>query len=415
MILLLLTAGLRGGFLIADLMHFHHLQEDRDAYQEIAHQLATGEGFSHSVEEKPTAFRPPLYPILLAGIELSGTGLYGIAFFHLVLSTLTVYLAYLTAKNYLPEKYALCVLALLAVDPLLVQNTTLVMTETLFAFLFTLLIYLITSQMKKEDQAGSIRLESKFLIGIVFGLAALCRPTVWAFGILWLMGDLLQKIIFKKPIQFLSLPLLLGIVLIVSPWIVRNQLLFDKPIFTTTHGGYTLLLGNNPVFYEEVVNREWGTIWQYDSLTEWQLSLEKEMATEDPPVVTEVERDSWMYRKAFHEIRNQPADFLKACFLRLRRFWKFSPSGDSASGFPELILYGIGLFYIVIFVGMILGFFKIPKQNLSLWIPLILALAAFTGVHLFYWTNMRMRTPLLPIICVFCIRGIMPARTNSDE
>ena len=36
---------------------------------------------------------------------------------------------------------------------------------------------------------------------------------------------------------------------VVSPWVIRNQRVFGKPIVTTTHGGYTLWLGNNVAFY----------------------------------------------------------------------------------------------------------------------------------------------------------------------
>ncbi|MFX9077435.1 hypothetical protein ABTN32_20465, partial [Acinetobacter baumannii] len=53
----------------------------------------------------------------------------------------------------------------------------------------------------------------------------------------------------------------IGTILTVSPWLVRNWLVFGVPILTTTHGGYTLLLGNNSVFTQDVVQQPWGTVW----------------------------------------------------------------------------------------------------------------------------------------------------------
>ena len=45
--------------------------------------------------------------------------------------------------------------------------------------------------------------------------------------------------------------LALTIVLVLSPWMIRNLLVFGEPVWTTTHGGYTLALANNPVYYRE--------------------------------------------------------------------------------------------------------------------------------------------------------------------
>ena len=36
--------------------------------------------------------------------------------------------------------------------------------------------------------------------------------------------------------------LVLGLSLVVVPWGIRNLIVFGRPIITTTHGGYTLLL-----------------------------------------------------------------------------------------------------------------------------------------------------------------------------
>ena len=45
---------------------------------------------------------------------------------------------------------------------------------------------------------------------------------------------------------------------VVSPWVIRNRLVFGRWIATTTHGGYTLLLGNNPDFYRHLRQRSVG-------------------------------------------------------------------------------------------------------------------------------------------------------------
>ena len=57
---------------------------------------------------------------------------------------------------------------------------------------------------------------------------------------------------------------------LLSPWAIRNQLQFGRPIVTTTHGGYTLLLANNPEFYQWLRAGPWGSVWRADQFdAEW--------------------------------------------------------------------------------------------------------------------------------------------------
>ena len=45
-----------------------------------------------------------------------------------------------------------------------------------------------------------------------------------------------------------------GFLLAISPWVTRNFVEFQTFIPATTHGGYTLALGNNPDYYRDVIN-----------------------------------------------------------------------------------------------------------------------------------------------------------------
>src|SRR4051812_42807695 len=79
-----------------------NLKEDRDAYREIAENLATYRiyGLGKNGEQpRPTAYRPPLYPVLLA--KLAGEGLevtpMRVALLHWLLGMGTVWLTWLVA------------------------------------------------------------------------------------------------------------------------------------------------------------------------------------------------------------------------------------------------------------------------------------------------------------------------------
>ena len=253
------------------------------------------------------------------------------------------------------------------VDPLLVQYSTLPMTETLSAFLTILLVVLIlagrddrtnpaaSSGAEQPARASmgwnNTRLERfrSALVGFVFGLATLCRPTVWAFAplaaVLWLIR-LRQRSSLRPSIVLKSLPwpMLLGVLVVVVPWVVRNVSVLGRPILTTTHGGYTLLLGNNPVYYAEVVAQPFGTTWSdappgRDQKT-WYDNVSAAMHRDLGADATETERDRYQYRLAYSHIASQPGLFARACMLRLIRFWDIAPQGSESRQLPPVALLG---------------------------------------------------------------------------
>ena len=113
----------------------------------------------------------------------------------------------------------------------------------------------------------------------------------------------------------------------VAPWVVRNALVMGRPLLTTTHGGYTLLLANNPVFYDDVARRPWAAVWEQDRLEAWQRSMLADVAADLGPSPAEIPVDRWQSDRAWQHIRNDPAGFAAAVWYRLRSLWSLSPRG----------------------------------------------------------------------------------------
>ncbi len=134
-----------------------------------------------------------------------------------VISTLTIILVYgLFSK--LGAGWALLASFLTASSPHLVSMSTYVLTETLFCFL--LIAFLALASHFARARTGL------FLIaGIVLALATLTRPWTQAFILILLFFlplSLYQKKITKP------LLLLLGFVLVLSPWLIRNYLTLGR-------------------------------------------------------------------------------------------------------------------------------------------------------------------------------------------
>ncbi len=380
------------------------LSADTDAYLGLAKGLAQGDGFINAKTGEPTAFRPPLYPILIAMLFSVGGGNWAIGFLQVGLGTATVFLTWhLAGRIGLSPSRSTIAAALVAVDPILVRYTAHAMTETLVVFLVTLLLL---AWSKADGESSDRSKRWHWGSGVILGLCALCRPTIWGFiGLVAL--DWGRRRFSAPPCPALPWRLILVAALVVLPWGIRNWIQFGRPIITTTHGGYTLLLGNNSTFYREVVHAPLGTTWSGGSLAAWQESLESEMEAQN--VRGEISRDAWHSRRVRENIKAAPTDFLLACVLRIGRLWGIAPN-NAASLQRQLI----GIFYtallITSFVRLVQAlpsFFALNEQSRRL----ILIIFATSLVHTIYWSNMRMRAPLMPVVAIIAVAGL--AKTNN--
>jgi hypothetical protein len=430
-------------------VYHDQLEDDPDMYLRIAHQFAADAGYLHSdTGVSPTAYRPPLYPLVLSQVLRFHQGWRGVAVLHVLLSLATVALTWVAGRHLFCERHAAtssgdviqtdrsCGIAWsaffaagwLTFDPLLLQNETLVMTETLAAFLVSLLLW----RMVCGVNTGA----SAFQLGVIFGLSCLCRPTFWVFGGLLAFVWLARRFELRRrsgpsasqasqaessthDAQFVSDArpgivdsrliaafVCLGTVVTVAPWVVSNQITFRQPILTTTHGGYTLLLAHNPVYYREVVEQPWGTVWSRESLTAWQASLRKRMPHTKAYLTPEPSQDQWMYQQAWQNIADDPGMAVRAGVTLLGRFWGVMPLNTPERSLPTALRWSIGVFYAVQFVAMALGVWRLRRDEWSRWWPLVALIVSFTCVHSMYWADMRMRAPLVPAIALLAARGL---------
>jgi len=505
------------------------LNQDVDAYLEIARHLADGEGFSRGQPAIPTAYRPPLYPLLIAGLFSLGGTPWLLGGVHVVLGTLTTVLTLRCGQLLNLGRASLFAAGLVAIDPLLIRYTTFPMTEVCCAFLVILWCWLVlefplreslpcdvseavrigtpaivtsregdapaepnttagrcppeatevstqshlgasggrrpafvsarweprppavvdpsltdasaastvNSAPAKSDACEVPRSPSRTLVrgcfqGLCFGLICLCRPGfLAAVGLmtLWLVGTTAIRLYRSRVNLKLAnddtrieasarfgplLAGLMGLFIVLAPWIIRNAIVVGKPTPATTHGGYTVLLANNPVFYREVLDGPPGAVWTGHSLLQWQAALEVELDAAGIPQSDEVARDKWMYHRAGTIILAQPITFLRACVYRSGCFWALAPSRQ-ANGLGLVALWGITAFYGFISLGLVLGLYRLTPKEWIRWSPLLLLPLTLWLTHLVYWTDTRMRAPVIPILALLAIRGFQSNRTNRGR
>ncbi|MEZ6127553.1 MAG: hypothetical protein R3C59_02655 [Planctomycetaceae bacterium] len=421
------------------------LKTDPDAYVAHAETLLQTGGYHVPGTDHPTAFRAPLYPILLAGLKLIGLKtLFAIGTINALSAALLIIATWWLARVVgLRGIYPAIAAVAAGLDPLLLKYSGLPMTEVLTAALLTFAILQIlksrlceaATDCDQHDQRQS--LNSAVSAGFCFGLAGLCRPvTLITCAVLTLaqLWTLIRARIFRqhenveppRTARSTLLIMLPAIVagLVLTPWIIRNAVQFGKFIPATTHGGYTLLLGNNDVFYQEVVLAEGHPVWQRGSLDHWQKQIRNAALNDGVDMADETAVDAWMYQQAFQVIRSQPETFRRACVLRWQRFWAVAPARESEEPGSRWLSMISAIWYSLLWLGLLSGLVSGGLRRLVRQSPqpaqvstnpggkpssgihlLWLAILSFLLLHSFYWTNARMRAPLMGILCVLAVSG----------
>lgn len=419
---------------------------DPDAYRAIAETLAqTGVyGLTDQAGEgRPTAFRPPLYPYLLSWITIGGQlSNLAVAALHTLLGTWTVALTFVAGRRLLGPTYppgtSAVAAALVAVDPILVQQSTWVMTETLATTLAIAVIW--------YGSAGDeLPLGRTCLLGLLLSLAFLCRPTflVWAAMIcvaLWWVKRPVAPHPESSPVVSDPPPnvprnssenswsltdrlwrsgTVAAIVLAtVGLWSWRNARVLGHPIWATTHGGYTLLLGNNPLFYDYLRSSEIAAAWdpgpflvaysyryQDDPDTDAFWREERKSPAISLPQVSEHEDDRVSYGAARATIDREPAMFLWSCGVRLARLWTPLPHRTADRSWLSVAV--IGGYYGLFYLAMSIGLWRIGHSGFAgPWWPILTLVITLSIVHSIYWSNMRMRAPIVPGLAIIAAAGI---------
>ncbi|TSC68799.1 MAG: glycosyl transferase family protein [Parcubacteria group bacterium Gr01-1014_70] len=217
---------------------------DAEAYDAIARNLAAGRGY---IEDRTNEHHPerddaivrvgPGYEFFLAGVyTLFGRHLWIVWILHALIRGASVIVLYAIGRMLLPEKEHVWLLsaAVFGFTPDLIVVNGLLLTETLFLFLFLYATYE-TLHLGKAHSRARV-----FWAGCIWGLAILTRPT--ALLPFLVTGGMLMR--HKNTVSVLLL--IIPVVLLVGPWSYYMSMRYEAFILTTTAGGLDLWVGNNP-------------------------------------------------------------------------------------------------------------------------------------------------------------------------
>ncbi|MGH8003943.1 MAG: glycosyltransferase family 39 protein, partial [Limisphaerales bacterium] len=179
-----------------------------------------------------TAYRPIGYVAFLATLyKIFGHTLLLPQLTNVMLDALTLLLLWRLFVRWKDEKTALAACTIVAFYLPEVYSTQYLLSEQLFVFLWILSICL--WEKNREKRAFS------FLSGAGFGLAALVRPVVLAWGVI----PAIYETIRRRWIRLVFF--LLAATLVTAPWFYRNYKTFGVWALST-HSGINFWMGANP-------------------------------------------------------------------------------------------------------------------------------------------------------------------------
>ena len=419
---LLLTFGLTVRLVLA-WSHPGDLLSDNDGYLAHAKPVAAGAGFNGPWSNRPTAFRPPGYPVLLGGLMACGVSdSAAVAIVSLASCLVIILLTRTLALQFgIDQRWSLLAALGVAVDPLLLRYSILPMTEVPCAAMLLAAVVTFEAFLCSHAAHDRYSMRSGVLAGVLFGVGTLIRPvllivcgflTVYAIGRKWKSNSSWTPLsatasngLFRSVLPAIFPAFVAGLVL--CPWIIRNAVQFHRFIPATTHGGYTLALGNNSDFYRDVINGTDEFPWDGPALDAWQQRMIQESEAEGIIATNEPAADAWYYSRATAAIQADPKSFLKATVLRLRRFWAIATADPSTGNSVSSRL--IMVWYLVLWTGLIWQIIQAcfgrnstePRSLVMLWLVIL----AFLVMHSVYWTDTRMRAPVMPIMIAISVAG----------
>jgi 4-amino-4-deoxy-L-arabinose transferase-like glycosyltransferase len=213
----------------------------------VARSIALGQGFSNPYggNTGPTAWEPPLYPYLMAGVfKLFGVYTYASAWVLLTINSLFAALTtipiFLIARRTFDARVARWSAYGWALNPYIWYWSIHWIWDTTFTPLVLSLIFLVALEL--QEWRG---FRGWTIFALLFGIGALANPSMLAF--LPFCGLWIWRRRFKNGLPSFAGVALASVVffLVLTPWIIRNYEVFGRFVFLRDDFGLQFRLGNS--------------------------------------------------------------------------------------------------------------------------------------------------------------------------
>jgi 4-amino-4-deoxy-L-arabinose transferase-like glycosyltransferase len=364
-------------------------------YWTLGNDIAHGRWYTNHVTGVPSAYYPVGFPAVLGAlywvgnhvpfVDVDNMALTGM--FQIVISTATVALTFVVGRRLAGPRAGLIAAAVMAVFPNLVFQVTTIQVETTFVFLTMAALAIIVDHDWSSGPPGVGRLVA---FGAVLAACGLVRP----FSLPVLLGVFLAVLAtrsgWRRALAVTAVPIVVIIVAFV-PWTVRNWVVMDAFIPSSTNVGDTLCLDRND---EATGQFRWAA---HDGCAD--------------PDLPEAERNPESTRKALAWVVDNPGRELLQIVRRAHFMYRTDDDGIGATeglGSGEILsdptrdaltktadLYFLGVLALALAGLPFLRRTPRPERR----IVVVLA-AVLVVIPLLLWGNPRFHQPVVPFMAI---------------
>ena len=306
------AAAIRVGYVLIFLRHYRMISDARH-YHDIAISIATGHGFAAAYPYgflHATAFRPPLYPLLLGGAyALFGDHIATAQVLNIALGSAVVLLIALLANRVGGRDAGWIAGALASVFPPLLANDGVPLSEPLGLLMMLLAVWALLA-----GRAG--------WAGVACALVVLTRPSAQ------LLVALVALVIWRQVGLRRALAFTGAAVIVIAPWVLRNESIFNEPVLVTSNG-FNLAAIYSPValkaghFVDPVLDPRFASIRGFG----------RSLAN-----LNEAALDAAFRRQGLQGIREHPGQVPSVIALNVRRLvdetWRLNDAPEALDGRP---------------------------------------------------------------------------------
>lgn len=322
------------------------------------YEMVVQSGLSDIYDLKSYSYRPPIYPIFLfVATYLSNYSAIVVVFLQSIITSLVAYLGYkIVILSTSRKKTAITCLWTLFLFPMnFLKSGTIDEAPLMLVFILASL-YIFGKYMRNQDKLALL-----ILSGALLGLSTMTRYTTLPIALGILLFILTSHVInkrHKKILLFMS-----AYILVLSPWVFRNYLIYDELVLTSG-SGRILLFTQSEEFIESFPNKspdgiERGYLRSFHKSRECLSELDS------------FSLDKEFKHYAISEAINSPWKFSRAFIVKLKAFmpYRYFPKQNNIiKDIVYTLSYSLSLLF---FLWSVVKSKRLTFENISLLIALV--------------------------------------------
>ncbi|MEX2159304.1 MAG: glycosyltransferase family 39 protein [Dehalococcoidia bacterium] len=365
---------------------------DAQYYQATAESLARGDGYSVKFGDDgfepgsdASELWPPGYSMYLAGWYTAvGDELWVARAANVVAGSLTIVPIFFIGRRLFDERTALLAAAIAALLPSFVVWTPVLLSETLFTFLFACCIAGVLFSTSERRLQPALVIASALLIGVTALVRGQALVLVPVAAVWWM----LNRVEAKEMLRW-GATALVTVAAVLGAWTARNAIVMDDPTVLSANFGYNLRIGHADYSTGRYIVP--GDLW------------------EAQPGITFQEREILFNdlgsRRAIDYAASHPLDELELSGRKIMWLWRpdsdglfwVSSFGETPlpDGAREPLRWAIDISYLAVVALALAGLSRL--RSAALW-TVLTPIALWTVAHIVFFGEPRYHLPMLAML-----------------